>query len=78
MRVTEDEIKALMAESMAEAGDVLCDLVTDDKSPMQVMLTLITATAVMAKSMDLPLYDLLEGVGAAYSSLQEGSPHDVQ
>lgn len=78
MRVTEDELEALLDDSTAEAADILCNLVTPDKNLMQVLLALMTATAVMARSMDLPLEQLLEGLEAAYSSLEEGSHHVVQ
>lgn len=78
MRVTDDELRALLNDSMAEAGDILHDLVKPDKNLMQALLALMTATAVMARSMDLPLEHLLEGLEAAYSSLEEGSHHAVQ
>lgn len=64
----------LVARSSDRAQALLLDLMRDQE-PFEAIVVTMLATAVMAKSVDMPRQTLLEGVGAAFDSLQEVPPH---
>jgi hypothetical protein len=47
----------------------------EDQEPFEAMVATMLAVSVMAKCIDMPRQTLLEGVGAAFDSLQEATPH---
>ena len=75
MSVHEEDLRALLANSMEGAGKLLTQLSIDTETSMEALITLMAAVAVMAKAMDLPKEALLEGVEAAYLSMTEVHPH---
>lgn len=75
MSVHDEELRALMNHSMEEAGKLLTHLCATTDTPMESLITLMAAVAVMAKAMDLPKESLLEGVEAAFLSITEVHPH---
>lgn len=75
MSVHDEDLRALLANSMEGAGKLLTQLSIDTETSMEALITLMAAVAVMAKAMDLPKEALLEGVEAAYLSMTEVHPH---
>jgi Flp pilus assembly pilin Flp len=47
----------------------------EDHDPFDALITTMLAVAVLAKSIGLPRQTLQEGVGAAFDSLSEATPH---
>jgi len=75
MSVNDIDLQALLADSMEGAGKLLTRLSADTDTPIEAMITLMAAVAVMAKAIDLPKEAYLEGLEAAYMSMTEVSPH---
>ncbi len=70
------DMEKLLNRSSDRAQALLFNLMKDQE-PYEALIVTMLATAVMAKSMDMPRSILLEGVAAAYSSLQEVGPNAV-
>lgn len=70
-----EEVRAVVRDSADLSTDLLAYLTAQTDNPMLAMTTLLLSSAVLAKSIDLPRASLLEGTGAAFDSLEEGSPH---
>lgn len=64
------EVETLVNASLKRAAGIL-DRLVDAEDPMPAFVTLTLAAAVLAKSMDMPREDFLEGVAAAFDSLEE-------
>jgi hypothetical protein len=70
------DMEKLLNRSSDRAQALLFNLMKDQE-PYEALIVTMLATAVMARSMDMPREILLEGVAAAYSSLQEVGPNAV-
>jgi hypothetical protein len=70
------DMEKLLNRSSDRAQALLFNLMKDQE-PYEALIVTMLATAVMARSMDMPRGMLLEGVGAAYNSLQEVGPNAV-
>lgn len=70
------DMEKLLNRSSDRAQALLFNLMKDQE-PYEALIVTMLATAVMARSMDMPREILLEGVGAAYNSLQEVGPNAV-
>jgi len=70
------DMEKLLSRSSDRAQALLFNLMKDQE-PYEALIVTMLATAVMAKSMDMPREILLEGVGAAFNSLQEVGPNAV-
>ena len=70
------DMEKLLSRSSDRAQALLLRLMRDQE-PYEALIVTMLATAVMARSMDMPREILLEGVGAAYNSLQEVGPNAV-
>jgi hypothetical protein len=68
------DMNDLVARSSDRAQALLLHLM-EDQEPFEAMVATMLAVAVMAKALDMPRETLLEGVGAAFDSLQEATPH---
>jgi len=75
MSVNDDDFSALVGLSTKGAAKVLQELHTSVENPTEGILVLIVAVSAMARSMDMPLQTLQEGVQAAYLSIEEVTPH---
>ena len=70
-----EEVRAVVRDSADLSTDLLGFLTGKTDSPMLAMTTLMLSSAVMAKSIGLPRQAYMEGTGAAFDSLEEGSQH---
>jgi hypothetical protein len=70
------DMEKLLNRSSDRAQALLFNLMKDQE-PYEALIVTMLATAVMARSMDMPREILLEGVGAAFNSLQEVGPNAV-
>lgn len=70
------DMEKLLNRSSDRAQALLLDLMKDQK-PYEALIVTMLATAVVAKSIDMPREILLEGVAAAFNSLQEVAPNAV-
>ena len=70
-----EEVRAVVRDSADLSTDLLGFLTGKTDNPMLAMTTLMLSSAVMAKSIGLPREAFMEGTGAAFLSLEEGSPH---
>jgi hypothetical protein len=68
------DMEKLLSRSADRAQILLLNLMRDQE-PFEAIVVTMLATAVMAKCIDMPRETLLEGVGAAFDSLQEATPH---
>jgi hypothetical protein len=68
------DMKDLVARSSDRAQAILLHLM-EDQEPFEAMVATMLAVSVMAKCIDMPRQTLLEGVGAAFDSLQEATQH---
>jgi hypothetical protein len=68
------DMNALISRSSDRAQAILITLM-EDQEPFEAMVATMLAVSVMAKCIDMPRQTLLEGVGAAFDSLQEATPH---
>lgn len=69
------EVRAVVRDSADLSTGLLAYLTTQAESPMLAMTTLMLSSAVLAKSIDLPRDAFLEGMAAAFNSLEEATPH---
>jgi hypothetical protein len=75
MSVLDDEVRAVVRDSADLAPDLLAHLTSKTDNPMLAMTTLMLSSAVLAKSIGLPREAFMEGTGAAFDSLEEGTQH---
>jgi hypothetical protein len=68
------DMNALISRSSDRAQALLHTLM-EDHEPFDAMVTTMLAVAVLAKSVGMPRQTLQEGVGAAFDSLVEATPH---
>jgi hypothetical protein len=68
------DMKDLVSRSSDRAQAILLTLM-EDQEPFEAMVATLLAVAVMAKCIGMPRETLQEGVGAAFDSLQEATPH---
>jgi hypothetical protein len=68
------DMEKLLSRSTDRAQVLLLNLMRDQE-PFEAIVVTMLATAVMAKCIDMPRETLLEGVGAAFDSLVEATPH---
>ena len=68
------DMEKLLSRSTDRAQLLLLKLM-GDQEPFEALVVTMLATAVMAKCIDMPRQTLLDGVGAAFDSLQEATPH---
>jgi hypothetical protein len=68
------DMNALVARSSDRAQAILLHLM-EDQEPFEAMVATMLAVSVMAKCIGMPRETLQEGVGAAFDSLQEATPH---
>jgi hypothetical protein len=74
MSIDKRDMQALISRSSDRAQAILYDLM-QDQDPLEALVSTMLAVAVMAKCIDMPRQTLLDGVGAAFDSLQEATPH---
>lgn len=74
LREIEEEVEQMVHTSLGKAAKIL-NLVVDKEEPFPGFVTMTLALAVLAKAMDMPRHTLLEGVGAAFDSVQEAGHH---
>jgi hypothetical protein len=74
MSISKLDMEKLLTRSADRAQILLLNLMRDQE-PFEAIVVTMLATAVMAKCIDMPRETLLEGVGAAFDSLQEATPH---
>ena len=74
MSISKLDMEKLLTRSADRAQILLLSLMRDQE-PFEAIVVTMLATAVMAKCIDMPRETLLEGVGAAFDSLQEATPH---
>lgn len=72
----EKETAKLVDDSLKKATTLL-DQIVDRSQPFEGFVVLTLALGVLAKSMDMPRQTLLEGVGAAFDSVEEVGRHDI-
>lgn len=72
----EAEVEQVVQRSLSKAAKIL-DLVVDKSEPFPGFVTMTLAVAVLAKAMDMPRQTLLEGVGAAFDSIEEADHHGL-
>lgn len=68
------DVRAVADASSEHASELLTLIVNRADSPMVAMTSLILATAVFAKSVTMSRESLLEGITAAFNSVEE-VPH---
>lgn len=71
------ETEALVNASLKNAEKLL-NAVVNREEPFEGFVVITLALAVLAKSMDMPRSTVLEGVGAAFDSLEEVGPYGIQ
>jgi hypothetical protein len=71
----EAAVNAMVDESMKRAQDLLRAQVAAHGRPFEAFVTMTLAVSALAKSMDMPRGTLLEGVGAAFDSLEPVHVH---
>lgn len=64
------DAKALQDRVSRSASQLLSTLETQYDTPFEAIATLMFATAGLAKAMDMPMDSLVEGVEAAYKSVE--------
>jgi hypothetical protein len=74
MSIDKRDMQALISRSSDRAQLLLLKLM-EDQEPFEAMVATMLAVSVMAKCIDMPRQTLLDGVGAAFDSLQEATPH---
>jgi DNA-binding phage protein len=74
MSIDKQAMTDLVSRSADRAQALLLDLM-EDHDPFDAMVTTMLAVAVLAKSIGMPRETLREGVGAAFDSLLEATPH---
>lgn len=72
----EKETEILVDASLKKAAALL-DHIVDRSQPFEGFVVLTLALGVLARSMDMPRQTLLEGVGAAFDSVEEVGRHDI-
>lgn len=72
---TDEDLRAVVRDSATHATDLLRHITQETDNPLLAMTSLMLASAVFAKSIDMPREAFLEGSTAAFDSLVEGSPH---
>jgi hypothetical protein len=74
MNTDKPDMQNLVSRS-ADRAQALLHTLMDDHDPFEAMVTTMLAVAVLAKSIGMPRQTLQEGVGAAFDSLVEDTPH---
>jgi hypothetical protein len=74
MSIDKLDMNDLVSRSSGRAQALLLDLM-EDHTPFDAVVTVMLALAVLGKSIGMPRETLLEGVGAAFDSLVEDTPH---
>jgi hypothetical protein len=75
--MTVAQFRALMDQTTEGSVGLLNLLLDRYEEPFDVMLVLIASTATMAKSMNMPEPELLEGISAAYNAVIVKGSGDV-
>ena len=75
MTVNNENIHDLIHDSAGHATELLTHMSSLTEDPVTAVISLMLATAVVARSMDLPLDVLLGGIKAASTSIQEATHH---
>lgn len=75
MSVLDDETRAVVRDSADLATELLGHLTRQTEDPLLALTTLMLSSAVMARSIGLPRQDFLEGMAAAFNSLEEATHH---
>jgi len=71
----DEELRAVVRDSASNATDLLAHVTSRTDNPLLAMTSLMLASAVFGKSIDMTREAVLEGTAAAFDSLVEGTPH---
>ena len=74
MSISKLDMEKLLNRSTDRAQTLLLDLM-EEQGPFDAMVVTMLAVSVLAKSIGMPREILQEGIGAAYDSLVEATPH---
>jgi hypothetical protein len=75
MNIDDEEIRAVVRDSAANATEVLAFITSQTDSPMLAMTSLMLSSAVFARSIGMAREAFLEGTAAAFNSLEEATPY---
>lgn len=75
MSVNNEHLHSLIHDSAGHATELLTHLCSLTEDPMTAVISLMLATAVFARSMDLPIEVLVGGIEAASNSIDEATHH---
>ena len=75
MNIDDEEIRAVVRDSAANATEVLAFITSQTDSPMLAMTSLMLSSAVFARSIGMAREAFLEGTAAAFDSLEEATPY---
>ena len=75
MNIDDEEIRAVVRDSAANATEVLAFITSQTDSPMLAMTSLMLSSAVFARSIGMTREAFLEGTAAAFDSLEEATPY---
>lgn len=71
-----EDMENLVDGSLKKAANLL-QLTVDKDEPFRAFVTFTLALAILSKSMGMDRDTLLEGVGAAFDSIEEAVPNDL-
>ena len=69
-----DTPEAFLNEAVARGQSLMTHLNTTHADPFEALATCILTIAALAKGIDMPLADLVEGVEAAYGDMEPHAP----
>ena len=69
-----DTPEAFMSETVTRGQSLMTHLNTTHKDPFEALATCILTIAALAKGIDMPLNELVEGVEAAYGDMEPHAP----
>ena len=67
----EREVDTLVKDSLKRATDLLRAQIAVHDRPFEAFVTMTLSIACLARAMDMPRETLLDGIGAAFDSVQE-------
>lgn len=73
-----DTPEAFMSETVSRGQSLMTHLNTTHADPFEALTTCILVLAALAKGIDMPLEDLLEGVESAYGDMQVSDADNLQ
>jgi hypothetical protein len=73
-----DTPEAFLNETVVRGQSLMTHLNATHKDPFEALATCILTIAALAKGIDMPLADLVEGIEAAYGDMQVSNADNLQ